>query len=387
MKEGLFMKRMQDDDFLKPLKNRPGLKARQEFKRDLETKLQGLEVQKRRYQFLKVPLLLGLAFLLIFAIFSENILEQFNSRTGENKSQFSHDENKDDLIDQHSKADDIIKWNGSLYINNHDGSEIISGELIGMKLGAINKKVAINKEALLDGEATKIEEGTMVYYVANTENIAIKRNDEWIMYQLVGNKIETLSENEAMKIAKRFAPNEQISWNTELIKEPSILDIPELKANSNPIWRVIGTYPMGNIDLFYIDSITGVVLSTGDMEKEGFGEYADDFIELKELKDHLDKTTYVYSGEIKLLLSEKAKIELKNGTSILVSLSGEESSTQLDPIQIVNPKDKISVPFEIDLDSEERIHKMLGNLKLFIELKDEQNVIIYKKEIKAFSVE
>ncbi|WP_442593866.1 PepSY domain-containing protein [Neobacillus sp. D3-1R] len=291
------MKRMPDDNFLKPLKNRPGLIPRQEFKREVEAKLRGLEIKKHKFQLIKGPLLLGMAFLLIFAIFSDEIVDQFNFGTGERNTAIL-DRNED---------------------NNPAGKYI--------------------------------------------------------------------SKNEAIAIAKKNAQSDIISWDADFIKDPLLLGITELENNPNPIWKVAGTYPMGNKDIFYIDSVTGDQLAMGEEEREGFAEAADDFIEIKEVKDHLDHDTYVYNGEIILSLSEKAKIELENGTLIIVSISGEESSFSLKPVQIVNPKNEESVPFEIDLDSIGRNHKLLGSLKLFIELKDELGVTIYKKEVKALEVE
>lgn len=378
------MKRMPDDDFLNPLRNRPGLKPRLEFKHELKDKLQNIEIKKHRFQIIKAPTLVGLAFLLIFLIFSNDILTQLNLSNGNTTVQ---DKGQEKPIDSPVTIEDIIKWNGSIYFNKNDGSEVITGDLIGMKLGAINKKVSKNREAIKDGEATRVEEGTMVYSVGNTEDIAIKRNDQWIMYRIEENRVDYLSKNEAIEIAKKYAQTDIISFDAEFIKQPSDLDITELESHLNPIWKVIGLFQMGNKEIIYIDSQTGDLLGIGEQEREGFGEGVDSSIELIELKDSLDETSYIYKGDVLLSFSEEAKAELKSGSALVVNLSGEMSSIYSEPTYVEEPNNQISIPFEFDLDSDKLTHKMIGNMKLFIEIRNQKNDTVYSKEIKAFSVE
>lgn len=75
------------------------------------------------------------------------------------------------------------------YINPHDGSEQITEDLIGTKLGEIKLKVVGSGKTqcnqLQDGDATMVSKGTMVYEVSGTDNIAVKIDNQWIMYKKI----------------------------------------------------------------------------------------------------------------------------------------------------------------------------------------------------------
>jgi hypothetical protein len=67
-------------------------------------------------------------------------------------------------VERKMKQEDIIRWSGSTFINKNDGSEVIPGDVIEMKLGEIVEKVnKNNNQKLQDGQATQLNAGTMVY--------------------------------------------------------------------------------------------------------------------------------------------------------------------------------------------------------------------------------
>jgi hypothetical protein len=79
------MKKISNKEFLQPLKNRPGLEPRLEFKNQLLQELQTVRPQKLKFKSVQMPLLYGIAAVLVLVMISGglNLLRQSGSSSSE----------------------------------------------------------------------------------------------------------------------------------------------------------------------------------------------------------------------------------------------------------------------------------------------------------------
>ncbi|GAA0329691.1 hypothetical protein GCM10008967_20220 [Bacillus carboniphilus] len=191
------MKKDIDDQFLEPLKNRPGLQPDSTFKRDLYNQLK--TTQKNKFLTIKTPFLVAIVSFLVLISFSDGILNMLQLYTGngstpnqpvDDPNDVPHDDPTKENPSTIPEAEGpyILKWNGSIYINKNDGTGVITPDLVGNKLGVVTEEVKVNPNVaivdmnLKDGQAGNIDSGTMVWYISGSENLAVKiGDDKWIM--------------------------------------------------------------------------------------------------------------------------------------------------------------------------------------------------------------
>lgn len=79
---------------------------------------------------------------------------------------------------------DAIQWDGATYLNS---GKTVDDDQIETMLGEIQFKLeGSGKDAdyqMKDGDAVMLEVGTMVYAVTGTENIAVKGDSGWMVYE------------------------------------------------------------------------------------------------------------------------------------------------------------------------------------------------------------